>query len=69
MITTVGSSAALYTALKAAKPGDTIALRAGDYSTLSLSNFNYAGTVTITSPTCRHHARKIFISTICHLQN
>ena len=49
MITTVGSSAALYTALKAAKPGDTIALRAGDYSTLSLSNFNYAGTVTITS--------------------
>ena len=49
MFTTVSSSAALYTALKAAKPGDTIALKGGDYGTLSLSNFNYAGTVTITS--------------------
>ena len=56
MITTVSSSATLLTAIQNAKPGDTIALVAGSYSTLSLTNVNIAGTVTITSADPGHPA-------------
>ena len=56
MITTVSSSATLLTAIQNAKPGDTIALVAGSYSTLSLANVNVAGTVTIMSADPGHPA-------------
>ncbi|HEY2753793.1 right-handed parallel beta-helix repeat-containing protein [Phenylobacterium sp.] len=49
MITTVSSSDALLAALTAAHAGDTILLASGVYSALSLTNLNFAGTVTVQS--------------------
>jgi parallel beta-helix repeat protein len=48
-ITTVGTAAALSTALKSAASGDTILLAPGTYSSLSLSNLHFAQDVTIQS--------------------
>lgn len=49
MYTTVDSSAALLNAIKLAKPGDTIALKPGNYGTIALSGVNFSSAVTITS--------------------
>ena len=49
MITTVSTTSALVTALKAAQAGDTILLTSGSYSYLSISNVNFATDVTIAS--------------------
>jgi hypothetical protein len=57
MLTTVGTSAELVTALKAASSGDTIKLAAGTYSTFKLQDLSFAGSgITITSADPAHHA-------------
>jgi parallel beta-helix repeat protein len=53
---TVTTSDGLYAALKAAHPGDTIQLAAGNYTAIDLSNFNFNGTVTIQSADPAHEA-------------
>jgi len=57
VITTVSNSDALWAAVKAAHPGDTILLAPGTYSALSLSNFKFnKGVVTIQSADPSHMA-------------
>lgn len=52
----VNSAQQLLAALKTAQAGDVIALAAGQYDALSLSNVHVAGGVTITSADSSHHA-------------
>jgi Right handed beta helix region len=56
VITTVSNTDGLWTALKNAHAGDTILLAAGTYSALSLTGFNFAGTVTVQSADPTHQA-------------
>ena len=56
MITTVSNTNGLWTALKNAHAGDTILLAAGTYSALSLTGFNFTGTVTVQSADPTHQA-------------
>ncbi|HKP78780.1 MAG TPA: hypothetical protein VJU34_06615, partial [Phenylobacterium sp.] len=49
MVTTVSSSAALYSALKAAHGGDTILLAPGTYTPFSIKSMNFSSEVTIAS--------------------
>ncbi|WP_293679433.1 right-handed parallel beta-helix repeat-containing protein [uncultured Phenylobacterium sp.] len=49
MITTVSTSAALVSALGTARSGDTILLKSGLYSPISLANLNFSSSVTIAS--------------------
>lgn len=56
MIVTVSSSAQLLTALKAAKPADTIQLAPGVYTNLQVENLKLAGSVTVTSLDAGHPA-------------
>jgi Ca2+-binding RTX toxin-like protein len=55
-IITVGSTAALQTALSHAHAGDTIQLQAGQYSGLAIQNLSFAQDVTITSADALHPA-------------
>ena len=56
MITTVSTSDGLWSAVKAAQPGDTILLTAGTYTSVSLAGMNPTGMVTITSQDPGHPA-------------
>jgi nitrous oxidase accessory protein NosD len=49
VITTVGTSTGLLSALKTARPGDVIKLSPGDYSAMKIYKVEIAGEVTITS--------------------
>jgi parallel beta-helix repeat protein len=56
VITTVSNTDGLWTALKNAHAGDTILLAAGTYSAISLTGFNFTGTVTVQSADPTHQA-------------
>ena len=51
MITTVSTTAALVTALKAAQSGDTVLLTTGSYNYFAISNVHFATDVTVASET------------------